>query len=227
MAEKNKTWPDWDFDKHCTNIPPEKIYKLQDFGHEVKRGDSDFAMTAPFTVLTPEAVKICRDIILHDENVRKHCKFDKCSHEMTANSFAFRNVNGVNSFYRGMLSCKRFEAYLRECCQAPVALWDITWLSGHVNVQEGKEQKDTPNVAWHVDRAVFAMLINISDMPENPKGGGTWVKKKNGEIIKFDYKNPKTESILSSLEKKSKTESTNLPRRSDDKMMVILVVKVK
>jgi len=186
MASQPSSAPKWDFDRHCTNQLPDKILTMQDLGHE---NDDSFGVTAPFTVLTEECIKIARDIILNDQKVRKHCKFNDCDHKMTDNSYAFRNVCGINPFFKGMLSCPRFEDYLQRCCRTKeISLWTVDWLKGHANVQEGKEDEDIPNVAWHYDQAPFAMLINLSEMPENPKGGGSLLKNKNGEIIPMIYK---------------------------------------
>jgi len=193
-SQATPVWPEWDFEKHCTKQLPEKNLTMHDLGHE---GDHSFAITCPFTVLTPEAVKICREIVLNDQKVRQHCKFNACDHAMTPNSYAFRNVGGINPFYKGMLSCKKFEAYLQKCCNGePVTLWKNTWLKGHVNVQEGKEAQDKPNVDWHYDKAMFAMLINVSDMPENPRGGDTLLKKLNGEIVPMKYRVPGDSTII-------------------------------
>ena len=191
---KEKIWPEWNFEKHCTNILPEKVHTMEDLGHE---NDKTFAITAPFCVLTDEAIQIARDIILHDEKVRKHCKFNACDHEMTDNSYAFRNICGINNFFQGMLTCPKFEDYLQRSCHTKeISLWDISWLKGHANVQEGKESQEIPNVAWHYDKAMFAMLINISEMPENPKGGGTLAKTKDGKIIPFVYTKPGDSVII-------------------------------
>merc|ERR1712071_175189 len=170
----SKPAPQWDFERHCTQEIPD-IFTKEFFGHA---SDTGFAMTKSFQILTPEAVSIIRNIVLTDSNVQKYCRFseqdkDISSHQHTAGTYAYRNVGGVNQFVRQMMTCKKFESYVQRITGEPVAFWPLMWESTHINVQEAVEKDSVPNVAWHTDFSKYAMLINISDMPENPEGGET------------------------------------------------------
>merc|ERR1719436_490284 len=69
-------YPDWDFDKHCTKQVPE-YYTKEFFGHE---GDKDFALTKPFTILTPEGVAIARSCVMSDPNFPRFCRYNEQEH---------------------------------------------------------------------------------------------------------------------------------------------------
>ena len=166
----------WDFERHCTQQTPEILTKA-DLGYTSnEHGEQDngkLGMVKPFKILTDEAVEICRDIISNDPNLPKYCSFneqehDVMSHHHQENTYAYRNVAGINIFFREMFSCKKFEAYIRRITGEPVEFWELTWQSSHCNVQRAPEKfNDKPNIDWHTDIANYAMLINISHMPEN------------------------------------------------------------
>ena len=59
--------PDWEFEKHCSQIKPETL-STKDLGYSF----DTFAITKPFKILTDEAIEICRHIILHDNNRGAH-----------------------------------------------------------------------------------------------------------------------------------------------------------
>merc|ERR1712035_266268 len=173
--------PDWDFEKHCTQIIPETI-SCRDLGYDTDA----FGITKPFQPLTQEAVEISRHIVLHDKNLKQYCAHNNqngiiTSHQHAKNTYAYRHCNGVSKFFRQMFSCPKFEAYL-----AKVAGEEI-----HFNVQGASEENaDTvPNIAWHKDVATYALLVNLSVFPENEPGigGDTWLKNAKGEIVKFRY----------------------------------------
>ena len=44
------------------------------------------------------------------------------------------------------------------------------------------------NVEWHRDHATYALLVNLSEMSENPEGGETIVEKSNGERVALKYR---------------------------------------
>jgi len=177
-------WPEWDFDKHCTGAKPQFL-KMEDLGY---KGNEKFAVTLPFQVFTPAAIKLCKDIMATDEKVKKHCNFARWSYNLADNSSILRNVTGINKFFHTMFKCKRFEAYLREMTGAPIEFWNLTWYTGHINIQHTRNGLDKPNVEWHKDNALNTILVNLSDMPENPDGGGTLVKRADGTDQEIMYK---------------------------------------
>lgn len=213
----------WDFEKHCTQENP-KLLSKADLGYtspeEQKNGN--LGMTHPFKILTDEAVAICRDIIKNDENLPKYCKFNELEHDVMShrhqeNTYAYRNVAGINIFFREMLSCKKFEAYIQKITGEPIEFWELTWQSSHCNIQLAAEKfEEQPNIDWHTDVAQYAMLINISDMPENPEGGETLLKKKNGEIIPMKYMTPGDTTIVSGVH----IEHCGMPGKNYNKMVI-------
>lgn len=183
--------PDWDFDKHCTQIIPETV-SCRDLGYDVDA----FGITKPFKCLTDEAVEICRHIVLHDKNLKKYCAYNrhdiKTSHQHSENTFAYRFSSGVVKFFRQMFSCPKFETYLGKIAGEQVHLWPLEWEKMHINVQEAAEKnpETVPNIAWHKDVATYALLINLSIFPEDEpgKGGDTCLKDAKGNVIPFHYK---------------------------------------
>ena len=116
-----------------------------------------------------------------------------------------------------MLSCKKFEAYIRKITGEPIEFWELTWQSSHCNIQLAAEKfEEQPNIDWHTDVAQYAMLINISDMPENPEGGETLLKKKNGEIIPMKYMTPGDTTIVSGVH----IEHCGMPGKNYNKMVI-------
>ena len=47
--------PDWEFEKHCTQIKPETL-STKNLGYNF----DTFGITKPFKILTDEAIEICR-----------------------------------------------------------------------------------------------------------------------------------------------------------------------
>ena len=128
--------PDWNFEKHCTQIKPE-ILSTKDLDYSF----DTFGITKPFRILTDEAIEICRHIVLHDENIKEYCMFsmsdksyknaihnhyNKTSHQ-SKNTYAIRNFSAVSKFFHQMFSCKNFENYLSEISGEEIHLWPLEW----------------------------------------------------------------------------------------------------
>lgn len=178
----------WNFDLHCTKQIPKSLAQ-SDFGYD----SNEFAFASNFQILTPEAVKISLDLIKNNQTIKDNCRFNDNSInnrlKQSPNTFAYRNISGINPWFRDMLSCKKLEKYLQDITgDKHLQLETNSWTAGHVNVQEAREESDsTPNIAWHNDTAHYAMLIVLNDMPENPVGGETLTRKKSGEIVSMKY----------------------------------------
>ena len=212
----------WNFDSHCTKqIPIVSTQKY--FGYE----SNEFGVASSFKILTPEAVKISLDIIKTNEKIQEKCRFNNVTTKdhlkQSPNTYAYRNISGVNEWFRDMLSCKKLEKYLCDISGEPVELEYNTWIAGHVNVQESREEdENNPNIAWHKDTACYAMLIILNEMPENPKGGETLTKKKNGEIAPIKYKT-QGDSVFF---KGSVIEHCGMPGKNFNKYFLPLALEV-
>lgn len=136
--------------------------------------------------------------------------------KQSPNTYAYRNISGINEWFRDMLSCKKLEKYLSDISGEEVELEYNSWTAGHVNVQEAKEKEEgNPNIAWHNDTAFYAMLIILNEMPENPEGGETLTKKKNGEIVPMKY----LEQGDSAFIKGSVIEHCGMPGKNFNKIL--------
>merc|ERR1712178_348826 len=215
LHKMSSSIPKWNFDLHCTKQIP-KVLSQKDFGYE----NSSFAFAHKLKILTPEAVKISLSIIKNDSKIKKNCRFNDNSInnrlKQSPNTYAYRNISGINEWFRDMLSCKKLEKYLSDISGEDVELEYNSWTAGHVNVQEAREkEEENPNIAWHNDTAFYAMLIILNEMPVNPEGGETLTKKKNGEILPMKY----LEQGDSAFIKGSVIEHCGMPGKNFNKIL--------
>ncbi|KAF2725603.1 hypothetical protein K431DRAFT_317575 [Polychaeton citri CBS 116435] len=191
--------------KHLAYKEPENILTMRDIGYPEDTGVSHVAMTEPFQLFSPEAIRTMRNEIFREE-VMNNCLYES--------NLAACQVRGYASKYAPFIydawhSPKTLEliSKLAGVDLVPAINFDI----GHINVSVKSQQEtraevdaierekrsyaedegiagcpwedDKPVVGWHVDSYPFVCVLMLSDCT-NMVGGETAIRTGDGDVMK-------------------------------------------
>ncbi|KAA8898758.1 hypothetical protein FN846DRAFT_200119 [Sphaerosporella brunnea] len=155
-------------------------HTMSEIGYE-NTGVSQIAVSEPFELFTPEAVRTMRNEVLSDE-VWDNCRF--------ASSIAACQLRGMAPKYAKFVydawmnpETLRIISGVAGVELVPVMEYEI----GHINISvnddpDGKTQA-APVVGWHKDSYPFVCVLMLSDATEM-KGGETALRTGSGDIMK-------------------------------------------
>ena len=167
-------------EKHLAYSKPEWVKTLTALN--LKPDDlavSDFAVTAPFQLLSSAGVEALRTEIAKDQVVR-NCKF-------TSFSRAPNVLHGMalfSSFTHDLFRSQEFVTAVRDATGLPLRPHPLDYEIAHVNIQENGAKKAAE--AWHCDSMPFVMVLMLSD-PEGMEGGETVIMDGDGNKHAVKY----------------------------------------
>ncbi|KAK5655763.1 hypothetical protein OQA88_5300 [Cercophora sp. LCS_1] len=179
----------FDASKDLCFSPPSKTYTMTDISLPADIGVSPLAVSEPFPLFTPAAVKRMRDEVLSP------AVFNNCQY---SSNIAMCQLRGY---------ADKYTPFIYDAWKSPVLLKHISLVAGidltlqfdleigHINLsytpdQEGKEvtptdaDADIPIVGWHRDSYPFVCVVMLSDAT-NMVGGETALRTGTGEILKI------------------------------------------
>eukprot|EP00437_Effrenium_voratum_P028020 CAMPEP_0181402774 /NCGR_PEP_ID=MMETSP1110-20121109/3349_1 /TAXON_ID=174948 /ORGANISM="Symbiodinium sp., Strain CCMP421" /LENGTH=380 /DNA_ID=CAMNT_0023525005 /DNA_START=25 /DNA_END=1164 /DNA_ORIENTATION=+ len=169
--------PDFDFSRHVNlsalDLDGIRVRKLSELGYKVSPGEIDFGYSEPFRLLSEEGLRLYREAIL-SKPVLENCYYSCPMVPLT-----IRNMAAHNKFIRQMSTS---EAMLLAC--SSMVGCDLAWHPFRVehmmtNIQmKGKEA--TKVFDWHHDSNSFVLLVNLSEIPEDGRRGGTLMQDAAG-----------------------------------------------
>ncbi|CAE7463161.1 Kifc2 [Symbiodinium sp. CCMP2456] len=169
--------PDFDFSRHvhlsALDLDGIRVRKLSEMGYKVAPGEIDFGYSEPFRLLSEEGLRLYREAIL-SKPVLENCYYSCPMVPLT-----IRNMAAHNKFIRQMSTS---EAMLLAC--SSMVGCDLAWHPFRVehmmtNIQmKGKEAAKVFD--WHHDSNSFVLLVNLSEIPEDGRGGGTLMQEASG-----------------------------------------------
>jgi len=169
--------PDFDFSRHVNlsalDLAGIRVHKLSEMGYKVAPGEIDFGYSEPFRLLSEEGLRLYREALL-SKPVLQNCYYSCHMVPLT-----IRNMAAHNKFIRQMSTS---EAMLLACSN--MVGCDLVWHPFKVehmmtNIQmKGKEA--TKVFDWHNDSNSFVLLVNLSEIPEDGRGGGTLMQDATG-----------------------------------------------
>ncbi|KAL4884846.1 hypothetical protein BJY04DRAFT_232370 [Aspergillus karnatakaensis] len=177
-------------DDHLDYAPPEKIHKMADFDLE-GAGISLNAISEPFKLFTPEAIKQMRAEIFSDD-VLENCQYKSsfCSNMIrgmghgrapfTYSVWKSPEVLSKVSFAAGI---DLIPAYDYEIANINVAVKDDEDTSSDHATKTSTDDDNVPAFAWHYDSFPFVCVTMLSDCT-NMVGGETAISLPSGEVKK-------------------------------------------
>ncbi|CAE7464809.1 Kifc2 [Symbiodinium pilosum] len=166
--------PDFDFARHmqlsARDLASIRVHTLTEMGYEVAPGETDFAYSEPFQLLSEEGLRLYREAILAKPVL------ENCYYSCPMVPLTIRNMAAHNKFIRQM---SESDDMLLACSK--LVGCDLMWHPFKVehmmtNIQM-KGREATKVFDWHNDSNNFVLLVNLSDIPEDGRGGGTLLKE--------------------------------------------------
>lgn len=170
--------PRWNPDLHLRITEPEYVVRL-DTWEKVKSvesvksrrdgtTDSKLGFTAPFGLLTPEAVEIVRKICFREMDTKTECPKPR------GNKRAVRGFWYTSPFIRDMMSCPVHLALLEKLTGEP--LWPYFCYSNSPQINVSKLGNKGTIDHWHHDSLTYVSVLMLSDMTQ-VTGGALEVMK--------------------------------------------------
>ncbi|KAE8150990.1 hypothetical protein BDV25DRAFT_102290 [Aspergillus avenaceus] len=160
-------------EKHICFEPPKTIYTMEDIG--IDAGISNTAISSPFPLFTPDAVRQIRAEILSEQVLSKYqCSSDKAS-----------------NMVRG--HCPEHAPFTHNAWNSPAVLSAISKIAGMdlvpaMNVETGHVNISLDETGdafdWHVDSYAFVCITMLSDCT-GMEGGETAIRTGTSEVLKF------------------------------------------
>ncbi|KZF24607.1 hypothetical protein L228DRAFT_100083 [Xylona heveae TC161] len=191
-------------EKHLTFEPPSKVYKMADIGLSDETGVSTVAVSEPFPLFSPEAIRVMREEVLREE-VMNNCNYSSNIAACQLRGFAPKYSPFV---YEAWKNPKTLEIISRIAGVDLVPVMDFE--IGHVNVSVKSEQEkerelanireaksrmadegiagcpwedDKPIVGWHTDSYPFVCVLMLSDC-STMVGGETALRTGKGDVVR-------------------------------------------
>ena len=158
--------PDFDSARHLALEPPERVYRLHEFGYgadECASHASDIAMTSPFRVLSPQGVTALRDVGEGFRRLRPPTEGRPDAAYVKPRGAAFSS-----RFIRDFCACPQLSQFLSAIAGTQLAPHTLPTLAASF-VYAPREVEKT-NQGWHLDSLGFALVIMASD-PRALDGG--------------------------------------------------------
>jgi len=145
--------------------------------------DSKLAFTAPFGLLTPEAVEIMRKICFREMDTKAECQTPR------GNKRAVRGFWYTSPFIRDMMSCPVHLALLEKLTGEPVVPCFSYSNSPQINISKLGNKGTIDH--WHNDSLTYVSVLMLSDMSQ-VTGGALEVMKcqKHEGLDKLARKEP-------------------------------------
>jgi len=170
--------PKWNPDIHLRITEPEYVVRL-DTWEKVKSvesvksrkdgtTDSKLGFTAPFGLLTPEAVEIVRKICFRQMDSKTECPKPR------GNKRAVRGFWYTSPFIRDMMSCPVHLALLEKLTGEPVYPYFSYSNSPQINISKLGNKGTIDH--WHHDSLTYVSVLMLSDMTQ-VTGGALEVMK--------------------------------------------------
>jgi len=172
---------DFDFSRHvrlsAADLDSIRVHKLSDMGYEVQPGEIDFAYSEPFPLLTEEGLQLYRNALISKQVL------ENCYYSCPMVPLTIRNMAAHNSFIRGMSTSSELLAAISVLTGGELAWHPFKVEHMMTNIQmTGREA--TKVFDWHNDSNCFVLLANLSDIPEDARGGGTLMKdNRTGDFV--------------------------------------------
>lgn len=201
--------PPFDPAKHLCFQPPKTVHTLESLGYPeavTSRTESQIAITEPFPLFTPAAVRAFRQELFQPQVLKK------CAWYPNPETCQLR---GMSPKYAEFM----YEAWMHPATQAAInAAAEIEleiimpYEIGHTNIQMGPEgrgnvhnivldaenpkplklshQDDStddlarPTVHWHHDSYPFVCVVSLSPPSKTQKGGETALKRHDQSVVK-------------------------------------------
>ena len=151
--------PDFAPARHLALEPPDRVYRLRDFGYGVEERAahaSDVAMTSPFRVLSAEGVTVLRDVGEGFKRLQPPTEGHSDAAYVKPRGAAFSS-----KFIRDFCSCPQLSEFLSAIAGTQLAPHTLpTLAAGFVYAPPDIEKT---HQGWHLDSLGFALVIMISD----------------------------------------------------------------
>jgi hypothetical protein len=198
--------PRFDPNRHITFEEPSDILMMKDIGYAEDVGVSPVAVTQPFQLFSPEAIRIMRSEIARPEvkedhhyasNIansqlrgyaRKHAPFTYAAWNHPDTIAIVSKLAGID-----LIPWSDYEiAHINLSAvkteeQAQAELTAVRSRKSSVHSDEGIDvsasEDDKPIVGWHTDSYPFVCVLMMSDCT-NMVGGETALRTANGEVIR-------------------------------------------
>lgn len=170
--------PRWNPDIHLRFTEPEYVVRLDTWqkaksvepvkGRKDGSSDSKLGFTAPFGLLTPEAVEIVRKICFRELGTKTECPKPR------GNKRAVRGFWYTSPFIRDMMSCPKHLALLEKLTGEPVWPYFCYSNSPQINISKLGDKGTIDH--WHHDSLTYVSVLMLSDMTQ-VTGGALEVMK--------------------------------------------------
>ena len=141
-----------------------------------KYGDhrtTDFALTEPFQLFTPETADIMREIA-------EKAYFGPHKYSTARTSACVRGCPDLVNIIGGKDCRTKLERIVSAFTGANMKMLPITYEHSHTNIQ--REPQDKPVDNWHQDSTPFVMVTILTEHSNDP--GGNLLVRKEGEFGK-------------------------------------------
>mmetsp|Transcript_15616 Transcript_15616/g.26562 ORF Transcript_15616/g.26562 Transcript_15616/m.26562 type:complete len:343 (+) Transcript_15616:105-1133(+) len=173
----------FDFAKHV-DLSPEaisaiQVHSLTEMGYELQPGQLDFGYCEPFRFLTSQGLKLYRES-LTSPKVTANCYYSCEKVPLTV-----RNATAHSTFLYEMSTDSSLLGALQKLMNCGDLLqWHPFQLEQMMtNIQQtGGESGSKQAFKWHNDSNDFVLLVQVSDIPADARGGGTLMMSKDGSI---------------------------------------------
>jgi len=172
--------PRWNPEIHLRITEPEYVVRLDTWekvksvesvkGRKDGTTDSKLGFTAPFGLLTPEAVEIVRKICFREMGSKTECPKPR------GNKRAVRGFWYTSPFIRDMMSCPKHLALLEKLAGEPVWPYFCYSNSPQINISKLGDKGTIDH--WHYDSLTYVSVLMLSDMTQ-VTGGALEVMKCN------------------------------------------------
>ncbi len=191
--------PKFDPKKHLNYKPADKQVLLSEIGiTDSSQGISPVAVTSPFPLFTPDAVAIMRAEILNPKLIENYGKLSWNANNLVED---YENLQCVLRGYAKDAAPFTYQAWTHPQTveivseMAGVELqvafdYEVAHVNLDIKTTESEDERalktkgkdDMPAlVGWHRDSYPFVCVLMLSDTT-NMTGGGTYMRKGNGEI---------------------------------------------